>query len=225
MIPLVREKQKAIELRKKGYSYRDILSEMRVAKSSLSLWLKDLPLTDEEKAFLKNRRRSNISRGRIRSGAALRRRRMDRENIILNEAKAEFIKFCEDPLFYIGVSLYWAEGSKRNNGFGFTNSDGEMQKVMISWIEKYLKVPRNLLQLRLYTHKPFAHEHQEEYWQNQLGVDLSQFRKTVYKPTGLLVKKRPAYKGCLRIITPEGRKNLLKMLFWQQMLIDKYKHS
>lgn len=224
MIPLVQKRQKAVELRKKGYSYRDILAELDVAKSSLSLWLKDLPLTEEEKVFLKKRRDVNISRGRIRSGAALRRRRLDREGIVLEEAKIEFKKYSEEPLFHIGIALYWAEGSKRNPSFGFTNSDNEMQKIMVRWIEKYLEVNRTSLQVRLYTHRPFAHEGHEKYWEQQLSINASQFRKTVYKPTGLLVKKRPSYKGCLRIITPAGRKNLLKMLFWQQMLIDKYKH-
>jgi transposase len=45
----VREKEKAIELRRQGYSYKDILAQVPVAKSSISLWLQNLPLTAEEK--------------------------------------------------------------------------------------------------------------------------------------------------------------------------------
>ena len=50
MKPLVHFKTKAIALRKKGYSYKEIMAEVPVAKSSISLWLKDTPLTKSEKA-------------------------------------------------------------------------------------------------------------------------------------------------------------------------------
>lgn len=44
----VEEKQRARELRTQGWSYNDILREVGVSKSTLSLWLRDIPLTDEQ---------------------------------------------------------------------------------------------------------------------------------------------------------------------------------
>ncbi len=38
-----KNKNIAIKLRKKGYSYNLILKEVRVAKSTLSIWLRDIP--------------------------------------------------------------------------------------------------------------------------------------------------------------------------------------
>jgi orotate phosphoribosyltransferase-like protein len=52
MKKLVQEKEKAVELRRKGLSYKEILKQVPVAKSSLSLWLKDLPLTKDEKTVI-----------------------------------------------------------------------------------------------------------------------------------------------------------------------------
>ena len=46
------EKQRARELRGLGWSYNDILSEVGVSKSTLSLWLRDIPLTEEQIAAL-----------------------------------------------------------------------------------------------------------------------------------------------------------------------------
>ena len=57
MKELVHYKAKAVALRKKGLSYNDILKQVPVAKSSLSLWLKDLPLTKSEKKVLKKNRK------------------------------------------------------------------------------------------------------------------------------------------------------------------------
>ena len=46
------EKQRALALRRQGWSYNDILKEVGVSKSTLSLWLRDVPLADEQIAAL-----------------------------------------------------------------------------------------------------------------------------------------------------------------------------
>lgn len=212
----------AIELRKKGHSYRDILSKVPLAKSTLSKWLKDLPLTEVEKDYLKGRRDSNISRGRIKAAAANHQRKVERDRVVFLEAREEFQNLLSDSLFQVGIALYWAEGAKRNQSFAFTNSDPEMVVLMIGWIKKYLKANPEEIRLRLYIHKPYAHENCEEYWSLATGIPLIQFAKTSYKPTSLLIKKRPNYKGCVRIEL--GKVNYLrKLTFWQQMLIEHYR--
>jgi transposase len=45
-------KRKVVELRKQGKSYSDILKIIKVSKSSLSLWLKDVPLTNKNLTWL-----------------------------------------------------------------------------------------------------------------------------------------------------------------------------
>lgn len=222
MRALVQEKERATFLRKKGYSYRDILREIRVSKSSLSLWLQDLPLTRQEKTYLKSRRDSNISRGRMRAATALHELRLARDKAVLESAQKEFRRNCKAPFFHVGIALYWAEGSKRTNSFSFANSDSEMIALMLAWIEKFFGVRRNVIKVRLYTHRPFAHERSEEWWSNEIDVPLANFQKTIYKPTGLLVKKRPNYKGCLRIELGSTAR-LRKMQFWQRMLVEYYR--
>ncbi|MCR4311618.1 MAG: hypothetical protein NUV54_03595, partial [Candidatus Taylorbacteria bacterium] len=197
MISKVQEKNRAIELRQKGMSYRDILEIVRVSKSSISLWLKDLPLTEEEKMLLKHRGDVNISRGRIKSATANRRNRLIREQIQFLRAQNEFSTFIRDPLFFIGVALYWAEGSKRDNTFQFTNSDPEMVTFMVRWCAKYLGVSTKNISCHLYLHKPYAHENCEKFWSKTSGIPLENFRKTVLKQTNLDFKKRANYKGCL----------------------------
>lgn len=222
MKALVQEKEQAIKLRKQGMSYRDILARLPVAKSSLSKWLVDLPLTPLEKQSLRHCRDKNISKGRIRAASALRERRLDREKIIFHQAKKEFAVFVRDPFFQVGMALYWAEGSKRTDSWTFTNSDADMVVLMMSWLKKFFSVETKEVRVRLQIHKPFAHEDQEEYWSQQLGVPLARFHRTTYKQQGLLVKKRPNYKGCMRIHL-SGVAYLKKMLFWQQMLVEYYR--
>lgn len=217
---LVREKQQAIELRKKGLSYNEILEKLPVAKSSLSLWLKAAPLTESEKHALKDRKHANISRGRMRAAATHTENRLKREQSYLKEAQAQFQEHKSDPFFHVGIALYWAEGTKRSTQFQFTNSDVAMIKVMLLWIHKYHSVTWNDLSLRLYIHKPYADKNYERFWSEKTGIDLAKFKKSVYKPTQLGIKKRPGYMGCVRIEVPRGLSLLRKMQFWQNMLVE-----
>lgn len=220
MKALVQEKEKAIALRKSGYSYKEILKQVPVAKSSLSFWLKDLPLTRDEKTLLKKRIDSNISKGRIRAGSALHQNKVDRDKVLFVEAQSFFKQNKDNVLFHTGIALYWAEGAKRNEGFLFTNSDVDMVRTMLSWIEAFTEYSRSELGFRLYIHHPFARDNWEIWWQKQLGVRIEQFKKTVIKPSGLGVKKRPNYKGCIRIEVPRSTGLLTKMKFWTNMLIE-----
>ncbi len=222
MKALVQHKTKAITLRKKGYTYKEIMEIVPVAKSSISLWLKDLPLTKDEKASLRHRKDARISHGRIKLAGILYTRRLARENEQLEVAKGVFRKYSQDPFFHAGLNLYWAEGGKRTNQWQFMNSDADMQKVMVLWSVKFGEVRKEDLRFRLYVHKPYLSEPCDEWWQKKLQVPPSQFLKTIIKPTGLGVKKRPNYRGCLRIEVRSSKALLNKMRFWQKMLVEFY---
>ncbi len=223
MKQLVQEKAKAIKLRKKGYSYNEILLQVPVAKSSLSLWLKDLPLTKNEKDFLKKRTNANISKGRIRSASELRKRRLEREKVWYQEAKTSFEKYKHEPLFHSGIALYWAEGSKRFNQWQFSNSDLAMIEVMLVWLDRFAGFDRMFLKYRIYAHKAYYDKNIEFWWRDHLNLHGAKFGKTTYKPTNFDHKKRPDYMGCFRIEVPKSKELLCKMKFWKNMLVEYYK--
>ncbi len=220
MKSLVREKEKAVTLRKKGLSYKEILQQVPVAKSSLSLWLKDLPLTKAEKDALRNRQDSNISHGRIKAAAAHRQNRLAREQAQLPRILREFAAHIMDPLFQLGIGLYWAEGAKNSGTVMFTNTDPEMVEIMLCWFEKFTAYTRNDLRYRLYVHKPYAHEHCEIWWARQLKVPISTFTPVSYKPTSKGIKVRKNYHGCLRVEVPKSTSLLLVLKIWTQLLVE-----
>lgn len=220
----ITEKAYAIALRRKGLSYKEILSKLKVSKSSLSVWLRDAPLTESEKRYLRKRKDKNISLGRIRAATALHKRRLDREKIILIEAKEEFSRYIKEPFFGAGISLYWAEGAKRTPMLSFTNSDYEMIILFCLWLERYIHVTRKEIVARLYIHKPYAHENLELFWSKHSHIPMENFKRTIYKPTNLGVKKRPEYKGCLRIHLTKV-KHYRKMMFWLSMFVEHYKKA
>lgn len=223
MKALVREKEKAIELRRQGYTYNEILKEVKVAKSSLSLWLKDLPLTTDEKNYLRKHVNKKISHGRIKAAAAIHNNKLKKDQEIIKIAQQEYQLFKIEPLFQTGVGLYWAEGAKRSSTFQFTNSDSSMINVMLVWLEKYAGYQKKDLWFRLYVHKAYSHENNEVKWAKELRIHRSQFKKTIYKPSDYSYKTRSGYKGCLRIEVPKSTELLLKMKAWIAALSLEYK--
>jgi len=220
---LVQEKEQAIRLRRQGLTYAAILNQVPVAKSTLSLWLKDLPLTDAERKTLKKIQNHSISTGRLRAVSANQARHQKNHAITLAAAKDIFATHQGDPLFHVGIALYWAEGAKRNEMFQFVNTDIAMIRVMLQWLERYTNYTKSDLGFRLYAHEPYRHEQWETWWQKQLGVAPTQFKKTVYKPTAVQYKKRPNYKGCLRVEVPKSAALLLQTKSWINFSVEYYR--
>ena len=69
------EKEKAIALRKQGLSVNKIAKEVGASKSTVSLWVRDIKLTDEQKQQLKDniplvspRKKGQFSKKRLEMG-------------------------------------------------------------------------------------------------------------------------------------------------------------
>lgn len=223
MKKLVQEKESAVQLRKNGLSYAEILKQVPVAKSSLSLWLKDLPLTNSEKSVLKKRKDKNITRGRIKAAAELRKRRLDRERICFNEAKMIFDKYKDEPLFHAGVSMYWAEGAKTSNRWMLINTDVDVIEMMVVWLRKYLQVSNSDIFFRLYIHKPYADGSCEKWWKQKLSLPGDKFLKTVIKPTIHKSRQKAGHHGCLRIEVKNSKNLFFSMKILKSLAVDYYK--
>ncbi len=218
----VQKKNTAINLRKQGWSYSEIVKELNVAKGTLSGWLKDILLSEQQLFDLKNRLTTKVARGRLQASIALRTRRMIRERDVQISAEKEFEKFIKDPFFITGLCLYWAEGAKKNTYFAFMNSDPEMHVMMRKWIRKFLNLKETSLKYRLYIHEPYKEENCEAYWANKLRIPVDSLQKTTFKPTPHKVKKNPEYKGCLRLSITKIE-ILRRVMAWQKLLITYYK--
>ncbi len=213
------DKYKAIALRKKGFTYKDIMREIPVSKSLLSGWFRFLKLSIEEEEQLKRKAKINSDNGNSRAAISNREKRIKREKLASEEASNIFETFKNDSKFILGIGLYWAEGSKRTTSFQFMNSDPRMIKFMIFWLKKYLKVSVERISLRIFTHQDFKLEKYEYFWENEVGIGPNQFKTTCYKPNRHGVyKKNPEYKGCARIEVARGISELRKTTSLMEIL-------
>lgn len=215
------DKKLAIELRKKGLSYKEIQEQIPVSKSLLSGWFEYLDLSKEEEKFLSSRIKDRQDKGRISSSLSNRNRRISRELLASKEAQVLFDKYRNQPQFLLGVALYWAEGSKRTGEFQFINSDPEMIIFMCSWMRHFMPIDKDAIKHRLFIHKIPGYEDVHLFWSKTLDIEPDSFEKTIYKPTQHSIKKNPNYKGCLRI-SVGGIYHLRIVKAWQKLLIKYY---
>lgn len=166
------EKQTAIRLRKAGKTYSEILRTVPVAKSTLSLWLREVGLAAQQKQKITEKRRLAALRGAL----ARQRQRIEATQKIYDEAENQIGKLSHRELWLIGSVLYWAEGSKEKawrpgSGVQFANSDPEMIKLFLYWLTHICKVKSERIELSLYIHE----NHREtvnsakRFWLKQTG--------------------------------------------------------
>lgn len=225
MISKVQTKIQAIALRMEGHSYKEIMEQLPVSKSTLSGWLKYVKLTEEQQKNLEKKIASRSNMGRAKGYASNRNKRIGREQLAYKDAQAIYGTYKTDPLFICGVSLFWAEGGKRTSAFQFMNSDHRMISFMIYWVKKYLSVRHEDISIRLSTHADFINEKYEVFWSDTTGVPLSQFKKTTYKPNMKhgVFKKNPDYKGCARLEVKGGMHLLRVVISLQNILCSDLK--
>jgi DNA-binding CsgD family transcriptional regulator len=193
-------RERAVAMRKDGLSYREIRDQLGVSKSTLSLWLRDVVLTAEQRDRLLELKKQGSSR----AGRTMQARRMARQAATRAAAAAQIPAVAESELFVAGVVAYWAEGSKAKpwrpgERFCFVNSDAEMITLMLRWLE-LIGVSRDRLILRLSIHESADVEAAEAHWRQVTGVGVDQFRKATLKrhnPKTVRKNIGEDYHGCL----------------------------
>ncbi|MBI4120622.1 MAG: hypothetical protein HY454_04120 [Parcubacteria group bacterium] len=169
MVQKTKERDTAVKLRRKGLSYREILAEIPVAKSTLSLWLRHVGLAKIQKQALSEKRRVAALLGATRR----REQRIISTRTTELLAQKEAARFSNKPLWLAGTMLYWAEGAKQketniSQGVKFSNSDSDMIKLFLKWLIEICKLGQREIKCELYIHQNSNIEKAINYWNKQL---------------------------------------------------------
>lgn len=200
------ERKNAIKLRKQGLTYQEILNKIPVAKSTLSLWLRDVGLAKKQKQILSQKKILSAKRG----GIAKKNQRIEKFNTIVNNASKDIGTLSDKELFLIGTTLYWAEGAKEKpdrpgSGFQFGNMDPRMVQVVLAWLERVCKIQKSMVVYELYIHKSHKNRLSEmvKYWENTLGLNRGSITKVYLKNNQSSNTNRKntgsEYRGLIRI--------------------------
>ena len=197
-----KERAEARELRKQGHSIREIALKIQCAKSSVSEWVRDIPLTTEQIERLK----SNQDKGRAKAANHPNSSKFRWAKIrqqIIDRAKKEVPKNCSlNNLKLIGTSLYWAEGYMASrHSFVFANSDAGMIKLMMRFLIRVCKLPLSRLRGRVNIHPHLDIRAAEKYWSKISGIPLKQFHVPLLAVSRASKQKRKTLPhGTFRIV-------------------------
>ncbi len=173
-------KQKAIKLRLKGLSYNQIKSQIQVSKSSLSLWLKDYPLSEERLRALRDFSEIRIEKFRQTMLAKQEKRFTE----AYNREKISHLPLSRKELFIAGLFLYWGEGMKGiKRSLGLYNTNPQIVKFGLFWYTKILGVPRKKIKVHLHLYSDMNIAEEINFWSNELNLPLSQIRRPYIKQT------------------------------------------
>ena len=196
-------RERARELRVQGLDYEEIAGAVGVSKSSVSLWVRDLPIP-ERLSYEECRRRA--AEGAHRYWAAERPVRAAARAATCAAAAAQIGPLTDREILMAGAIAYWCEGGKikpyqRSDRVIFTNSDPGLIRFFLRFLD-VTGTPQTSVRFRVYIHEKADVAAAQRFWLDVTGASIDQFAtpalkrhnpKTIRKNTG------DEYHGCLRV--------------------------
>ena len=211
-----KDKEKAIELRKLGKSYREIHAALKIPRATLSDWFSGLDWSEQLRQSLA---RSSAEKGGVRMielnkvrGQHLARAYGAAEE----EARVEFERLKYHPAFIAGVMLYWGEGTKSPKaGAQLANSDPEVMRLFYFFLRNICCIPEEKISGHLLLYPDLDEKLCRAYWSKQSGMPWERFTKSV-RIQGRHRTRRLTWGICLMTVTSVYFKR--KMLVWLDLL-------
>jgi hypothetical protein len=171
-------KIKARELRGKGYSIKEIKRKLQVSLSSVSIWVRDVKLSDKQlKKLYLNKKTGNLRGSIIAAQNKIRQRELITERL-KEEGKKEIGCLTKREKFLVGITMYAGEGGKTDKDISFVNSDPKLIKFMIEWFKDFCSVPMEKFRGSLYIHDNLNEFKSKEFWSKLTRIPINQFTKS-----------------------------------------------
>lgn len=198
------DRTKARLMRQRGASYSGIYKELRVPKSTLNLWFKDLPYPNhmyfiDQKSWLAEIRKL--------SAAANRKKRQDGMAKISQKVKKEveeweLLKSRETQKSLLSM-LYWAEGQKlpeRGTPVKFANTDPKLVLLFLTLLRNCYQLDKTKLRIQIHVHWYHNQRKVQRFWSKLLSVDESLFNKIYVKQRSKTKRFRKNFAGICFVI-------------------------
>lgn len=213
-----KDKNKAITLRKEGWSYRKLIEELGIPKATLSDWFRGEKWSQEIKDSL-NKKNLEASRTRM-----IRLDKIRGENLkrmyeqAREEARKDFEALKHHPLFVAGIIIYWGEGDKASkHGFRVTNSDPLLLKIFLKFLRKICTNDEERIRAWILLYPDLDCNSCENYWSKELGLSRKNFTKSI-TIQGRHKTRKVTHGICT--ISYSSRFLKEKMLIWMSLLAE-----
>jgi hypothetical protein len=184
----VKEQEAARALRAEGHTLADIATKLGVSKSSVSLWVRDVPFTPSSRRHGPHRRPHPAHEAKLRQIEEL------------NQQGEERIGILDEAAFLAaGVALYAGEGTKGGHEVRFANTDPEIVRFFCAWLRHFFDIDESRLRVRVYLHQGLDLDAAETHWSGVTGIPRAQFRmpyRAIPDPT---IRRTKHEYGCVGV--------------------------
>jgi transcriptional regulator with XRE-family HTH domain len=187
-------RRKAMDLRRKGYSLKEISERFDISKSTASLWLSDVALDQEAVKRLL----TVIKRGQFVSARNKKNKIKKLEQSYLEDAYQEL---NTQPNYgkIICAMVYWCEGAKSSKkGICFTNSDPNLVKTFLKLLRENFILDEKKFHPCIHIHSYHSPKRQLDFWSKITDIDKQQFIKP-YRKANTGKRIRENYQGCVSV--------------------------
>ena len=184
----VKEQEKARALRAQNRTLADIARTLGVSKSSVSLWVRDVPFTPTLRLRGPHRRPHPAHEAKLRQIEELNREGTTRLGVLTDEA-----------LFAAGIALYAGEGSKTDGEVRFSNSDPKMVRLFCTWFRRFFNVDETRMRGRLYLHEGLDLNAAEAFWSALANIPTHQFHKPYRAVPDPSIRRNKHERGCFSV--------------------------
>ncbi|QGN45524.1 helix-turn-helix domain-containing protein [Micromonospora sp. WMMD558] len=206
----------AVALRSRGCPVPEIVERLGVSRSTAYLWVRHLPLVQDDEAA--RTRRKAHSKAMTDARWAAHREARDAAQAAEHARAARVVEQLDErDLLLLGAAIYWCEGAKskpwrRADHVQFINSDPGLLALFIRFLE-VCGIERGVPRYRVSIHETADVQAAEEWWARELKLPPDRFGRATLKkhnPATVRLNTGSDYRGCLVINVPRSR-----TLYWR----------
>jgi len=168
-------------LRGGGESIVVISHNLGIPKSTVSLWCRDIILTEEQTLRLLSNKFLGLRKAQLKGALFQKTKRLAKIEKYFLEGQKKFENFSSGQFFVAGLALYLAEGRKTQRVV-FTNFNPKIITFMLRWFGEFFSIYMD--QMAFYVYINEIHRGREikvlNYWSQYLGVPLHNFKPVTY---------------------------------------------
>ena len=189
-------KLKALEMRKNGHSLRAIAMKLKIPRSTLSGWFKNIELTEDQKVKLNNNWKNALNKARVKAVAWHNKQKEIRINIANDESNKILNKINTNDKYVLELALamlYLGEGDKtQQTSMGSTNPI--FLRFFIKSLNIIFHINSDQIKCDLHLRSDQDEKQMIRYWSSQLKLPINKFTFTKDKRT-IKSKTYPNYMG------------------------------
>jgi len=172
----LKEQIRAVELRKEGKSVRAISTALGVSKGSVSCWVRNVKLTEDQAIALAVNQTTGSAHVGIAHEAYIEKCRLTREQY-QQEGRQKARENDSDHKAM--CMLFWAEGSKDRNSCKMTNSDVRMMVYFVSLLRRFFSLNDDRFRVNFKVHidNGISLTEIEQWWLTRLQLPRSCLNK------------------------------------------------